>query len=178
MSEPDLPVRRPRGPEAQLEPGARPHGPGPGPRAIAARRWAVDVAIAAAVTAAQVGGSYAAGSWHPGHDSATALAYVLLAVGGASLIARRRYPVAVLAITLVTALWAGAENASLVWFALIVAFFTAVLARKRAAAIASLVIGYAASVWPPWLIGRSGHATAGFALGLAAGLMFLLSAAE
>jgi signal transduction histidine kinase len=58
-----------------------------------------------------------------------------------------------------------------------VAFFNAVLARKRAAAIASLVIGYAASVWP-WLIGQSGHPSAAFALGLAAGLVFLLSAAE
>jgi signal transduction histidine kinase len=86
--------------------------------------------------------------------------------------------VSVLAITLATALWAGALGASMVWLALIVAFFTAVLARKRAAAIASLIIGYVASVWPPWLIGQPGHASAGFALGLAAGLLFLLSVAE
>ena len=103
---------------------------------------------------------------------------MLLAVGGLSLIVRRRYPVAVLAVTLVTALWAGEQNAAVVWLALIVAFFTAVLARKRAAAVASLVIGYVASVWPPWLIGQPGHATVGFALGLAAGLMVLLSVAE
>ena len=50
----------------------------------------------------------------------------------------------------------GALGATVVWLALIVAFFTAVLARKRAAAIASLVIGYVASVWPPWLIGSPG----------------------
>ena len=158
--------------------GHRPSGPGPGPRA-AGWRWALDVAIALVVTAAQVGGSHAASSWHPGaHGSPSALAYALLVVGGLSLIARRRYPVTVLAVTLVTALWAGEQKASVVWFALIVAFFTAVLARKRASAIASLVIGYIASVWPPWLIGRNGHATVGFALGLAAGLMFLLSVAE
>jgi signal transduction histidine kinase len=156
--------------------GPRPRGPGPGPRA-AAWRWAVDVAIALVVTAVQLGGSSGASHWHPGH-SASALAYVLLAVGGLSLIVRRRYPVAVLAVTLVTALWAGEQNAAVVWFALIVAFFTAVLARKRAAAVASLVIGYVASVWPPWLIGQPGHATVGFALGLAAGLMVLLSVAE
>ena len=81
------------------------------------------------------------------------LAYVLLAVGGASLIARRRYPVGVLAVVLVTTLWASGESAHVIYLALIVAFFNAVLARKRAAAIASLVIGYAASVWP-WLIGQ------------------------
>jgi signal transduction histidine kinase len=156
--------------------GPRPRGSGPGPRA-AAWRWAVDVAIALVVTAVQLSASSGASHWHTGH-SASALAYVLLAVGGLSLIVRRRYPVAVLAVTLVTALWAGEQNAAVVWFALIVAFFTAVLARKRAAAVASLVIGYVASVWPPWLIGQPGHATVGFALGLAAGLMFLLSLAE
>ena len=41
-----------------------------------------------------------------------------------------------------------------------------------------LDIGYAAAVWPPWLIGRRGHTSTAFALGLAAGLMFLLAAAE
>jgi len=35
----------------------------------------------------------------------------------------------------------------MIWLALIAAFVNAVLARKRAAAIASLVIGYAVSVW-------------------------------
>ncbi|HEY7014400.1 MAG TPA: histidine kinase [Streptosporangiaceae bacterium] len=162
--------------EADLA-GRRPQEPGPGPRAVAGWRWAVDVAIALVVTAAELGGSSAASHWHTGH-SASALAYVLLAVGGLSLIVRRLYPVPVLAVTLVTALWAGEQNATVVWLALIVAFFTAVLARKRAAAVASLIIGYVASVWPPWLIGQPGHATAGFALGLAAGLMFLLSVAE
>ena len=43
----------------------------------------------------------------PGPGSAGTLAYVLLAVGGASLLARRRYPVGVLAVTLATTLWAS-----------------------------------------------------------------------
>ena len=164
MTRPDL---------SEREPGAL-------ARNATARRWAVDAAIAAVVTAAQVGGALT--TWH--HDGGTAhdggagpLACVLLAVGGASLIARRRYPVGVLAVTLVTTLWASSESAHVIYLALVVAFFSAVLARKRAAAIASLVIGYAASVWP-WLIGQSGHPSAAFAFGLAAGLIFLLSAAE
>ena len=133
--------------------------------------------------AAELGGSHAARSWNwndqfrytapPGIP-----AYVLLAVGGAALLARRRYPVSVLAFVLATTLWAGALNARLIWFALIVAFFTAVQARQRAAAIASLVIGYLAAVWPPWSIGRPGHDTVGFALILAAGLLLLLTLAE
>ena len=80
---------------------------------------------------------------------------------------------------LAVAIWPGtASQARLIWLALIVAFFTAVQARQRAAAVASLVIGYAASVWPPWLIGSPGHATAGFAVGLAVWLLFLLAVAE
>jgi signal transduction histidine kinase len=154
-----------------------PDGSGVWPRTGAARRWAVDVAIAVVVTAVQVGGTYAGARWQPGHGSVSPLGYVLLAVGGVSLLARRRYPVGVLAVTLVTTLWASAGNEHAIYLALIVAFFTATLARKRAAAIASLVIGYAASVWP-WLIGESGHPSAMFAVGLAAGLIFLLSAAE
>ncbi len=164
--------------ESQL-PGRARAGSGAGPRGAASWRWAADAAIALAVTAAQVGGAYAAQSWHTPHQAVGTWAYVVLAAGGASLIARRRYPVAVLAITLATALWAGGPGgAGVVWLALIAAFFNAVLARKRLAAIVSLVIGYLASVWPPWLIGQPGHATIGFALGLAAGLLFLLSAAE
>jgi signal transduction histidine kinase len=166
MTEPDLPVNLPR------RPGLRPRG-------AAARRWAVDAAIAGVVIAIQVGGTFASAGWHPGHATAGIAAYLLLAAGGASLIARRRYPVGVLALTLAVAIWPGAASqARLIWIALIVAFFTAVQARQRAAAIASLVIGYAASIWPPWLIGARGHATAGSAVGLAVLLLFLLAVAE
>ena len=117
--------------------------PGPRPRAASVTRWSVDGAVAVVVTAAQVGANYAV----PPHGVTPSgmgrvLGYVLLAAGAAALIARRRHPVAVLAIALGTTLWAGAEHASVVWLALIVAFFNAVLARKRAAAVVSLVIGY------------------------------------
>jgi signal transduction histidine kinase len=156
-----------------------PHRIGLRPRDAAARLRAADAAIAVAVVAIQVGGSYAWASRHPGHPTPGIAAYLLLAVGGASLIARRRYPVGVLAVTLAVAIWPGmASQASLIWIALIVAFFTAVQARQRAAAVASLVIGYVASIWPPWLIGTRSHASAGFAVGLALGLLFLLAVAE
>jgi signal transduction histidine kinase len=137
----------------------------------------VDAVIAAVVVALELLGTHAAVSWH-GHAAPGLAAYLVLAAGGVSLLARRRYPVAVLAITLATALTAAGLGASVVWFALIVAFFTAVLAHKRAAAIASLVIGYVGGVWPPWLIGQRGHSSVAFALGLAAVLIFLLLVAE
>jgi signal transduction histidine kinase len=166
MTRPDLP--------ADL-----PHQPGPPPRSAAIRRWATDAAIVVIVIAIEVGGTFASASWHHGHVIAGVATYLLLAVGGASLIARRRYPVGVLAVTLAVAIWPGAASqAHLIWIALIVAFFTAVQARQRAAAIASLVIGYVASVWPPWLIGSPGHATARFAVWLAVLLLFLLAVAE
>src|ERR1700722_15305757 len=145
--------------------------PGPAPRTSAARRWALDIAIAAVVTAVQLSATYADSSRHTSAGRAGILSYVLLAVGGAALILRRRYPVGVLTVTLVTTLWAAGQNSQAIYLALIVAFFTAVLAKKRIAAIASLVIGYAASVWP-FLIGESGHPSAVFAVGLAAGLLF------
>src|SRR5260370_35003668 len=103
-------------------------------RAAGARRWAFDAALAAAVTAAEIGGSYAATSWHQKHVAPGILAYLILATGGTSLLARRRYPVAVLAITLAPALLAAHPGAGLAWFALILPFVTAAPATDREAA--------------------------------------------
>ncbi|MGH3150168.1 MAG: hypothetical protein ACRDOB_05480, partial [Streptosporangiaceae bacterium] len=68
ITEPDLPERGP-------------HWPGAWPRTATARRWAVDAAIALAVTAAQVGGVYA---WHRHGDAAGPVVYLASAVGGVS----------------------------------------------------------------------------------------------
>ena len=144
-------------------------------RSDPARRWAVDTVIALAVTAAQVGGAY---GWHHHGADAGAATYIASAAAGVSLIARRRYPVGVLAVTLAATLWAAAASRDAVWFALVAAFFNAVLAGRRAAALASLVVGFAVSVWPPWLIGRHGHTSAASALGLGVLLVCLLSVAE
>ncbi len=94
---------------------------------------------------------------------------MLLIISGGALAARRRYPGAVLGVVLAATLGAKALGAQFVWLGLVVAFVTAVLRGRRWAAIASLVIGYAASVW---------DASAEFALLLAAGLVTLLSVAE
>jgi signal transduction histidine kinase len=154
----------------------------PRPAAETTRRWAVDAVLAAAVVALQVV-AWLAESAHHGQHRPDPASYLLLAVGGASLLVRRRYPVPVLAVALAAALVAAAlggaaQGTPVAWFVLIAAFVNAVLFRKRAAAIASLVIGYLVSVWPPWLIGTRGHASAVFALALLAGLITLLSAAE
>jgi signal transduction histidine kinase len=143
-----------------------------------ARQYAVDAVIAAVVITLQLLGSHAAMGWHKHAAAPGIAAYLVLAAGGVSLLVRRRYPVAVLAITLASALTAAELGASVVWLALVVAFFTAVLARKRAAAIAALIIGYIGATWPPWRIDQRGHTSLATALGLAAALTFLLLVAE
>jgi signal transduction histidine kinase len=148
----------------------------------AVRRWAIDAVIAVVVVGLQLA-VWQAPTGH-GHGGAAApLAYVLLAIGGLALLARRRFPAVVLAVALGTALWqaalgGGVVNARVGWFVLVAAFVNAVLYRRRAAAIASLLIGYIGSVWPPWEIGSPGHTSAVSALSLLAGLLVLLSAAE
>jgi signal transduction histidine kinase len=151
----------------------KPGRPDAGGGAGSARRWSVDVLIAAAVTGAQLG----AMSWHGRQHAAGSLDYALLAVAGAALLGRRRFPVAVLAVTLAASLIAGRSGSPL-YLLLTAAFVNAVLAGQRVAAIASLVIGYLAAVWPPWLIGARQHTTATAALGLLCGLLVLLGAAE
>jgi signal transduction histidine kinase len=138
--------------------------------------------LAIAVTGVQLAVWQAAAA-HEHQRPANPAVYLLLAVGGLALLARRRYPAAVLAVALAMALWQtalgnGVLNARVGWLVLVAAFVNAVLYRKRAAAIASLVIGFLCSVWPPWLIGSPGHTSAVSALSLLAGLLALLSASE
>jgi signal transduction histidine kinase len=143
------------------------------------RRWLVDAGIAAVVTGVSLEGSLAATSWHPHGPPVNLAGLLLVTAGGMALAVRRRYPATVLAVTLAAALVAGpAGHAHTPWLPVIVAFFAAVRAMRRVAVIGSLVIGYLAAVWPPWLIGSRGHASATFALALLCGLLALLSAAE
>ncbi len=141
--------------------------------------YAADIAVAVAVTAIQLAASRATLSWHhheyPGGPGVAG--YLLLAASGLSLIWRRRFPVAVLGAALATTLVAAALGAG-GWIALIVAFVNADVARRRAAAIASLVIGYVVSFWPPWRIGQPGHSSVLIAVSVAGWLIVLLAAAE
>jgi signal transduction histidine kinase len=135
-----------------------------------ARRWTADAALAALVIGVELAASLGTSQWHGAKESRPGtFGIILLVASGLALLARRRYPTVVLAVVLGTTLGANALNARGAWLALIVAFFTAVLRGRRAAAIASLVIGYGVSVW---------HSSAESDLVLAAGLVTLLSVAE
>ena len=135
-----------------------------------ARRWVTDAGVAALATGADLGFSLGHPHWHGQAGSEpNSFAILLLVIGGAALVARRRYPKTVLAVVLGTTLGAVALGADAGWFALLIAFFTAVLRGERVAAIASLTIGYGFSVW---------KASGEFDLLLLAGLVTLLSVAE
>jgi len=144
----------------------------------------IDGVIAVIVTVVQVAGSYVLIAGHPGSShrpagfNAALIGCLLLAAGGAALLWRRRYPVAVLTVTLVIAVTAfalGARVSSLAW---IVAFFTAVLTRHRTAAIASLAIVFLLSVLPGWIATNGAEPSLAFTLGLLAWLLALFCAAE
>jgi signal transduction histidine kinase len=134
------------------------------------RQWVTDAGIAAVATGADLAFSL---TRHQGHGQPVGppgpLGTTLVIIGGVALLARRRYPRAVLAVVLAATLGATAAGAANAWLALLVAFFTAVLRGYRVTAIASLVVGYAVSAW---------RGTLEFDLLLAAGLVTLLSVAE
>ena len=144
------------------------------------RRWGLDIALAVVVTVVQLVATHAASSWwHHSGISPGWFGYLLLAVAGLVLTFRRQFPVVVLAVSLAATLLAGAiGHAGMIWLALIVAFVGAVVAGRRLAAVASLVIGYAATCWPVWQVGRTGHTSVSAALGIAAWLLVLLAVAE
>jgi signal transduction histidine kinase len=143
------------------------------------RATVTDIAVAVGVAAIQLVAVQVVWSWH--HHPAGAAPgwpeYLLLAVSGLVLAWRRRYPVTVLAVALGASLGADALGSG-VWIAVIVAFVNAEVYRRRAAAVASLVIGYLVTFWPPWRIGAPGHASPAVGLGVAAWLITLLAVAE
>jgi signal transduction histidine kinase len=135
-----------------------------------ARQRVADAGVAALATGADLALSLAHHQWHgQAGRQPNSFGIALVVIGGVALLARRRYPRAVLAVVLAATLGAVALGAQNAWFALFVAFFTAVLRGQRAAAVASLIIGYGVSAW---------QATLEFDLLLLAGLVTLFSVAE
>ena len=142
------------------------------------RHWSIDAVIAIVVAAIQVGATYAAAT----HQlrSISILGYFLLAVAGLVLVARRRYPVIVLALSYAASVsfWMTTDLRGLIFLADIVAFVTVVLARKRASAVVALVGYYVGYLWLPALAGTHRAPAPAVATGAAAGLLALLSVAE
>ena len=141
------------------------------------RSWTGDAALALAIAAVQLAGTALAGHRQPERESFDVLAGLLLAAGPAALVVRRRFPAAVLAWTFAStfAYLALDYPRGPVFFGLIAAFFTAVLAGRRRVAWASLAAGYVSVLWlvepdePPSLVA---------ALGLLAWFIVLATVAE
>lgn len=144
----------------------------------AAWRWRSDALIALGVFAFQVGCTCVFYS-HLGQPLAPG-GVVLLSAGSLALVARRRYPVLVLAVSYVTTLWFAAmqTHGGPIWLSVIVAFCTAIYLRKRAAALGFLAACYVGFLWGPPLVGKGQAPTALFAVSLGAGLVFLVGVAE
>jgi signal transduction histidine kinase len=144
------------------------------------REWRLDVGIALLVCVAQLAFTTLAARGQPERDPLDVLGYALLAAGPLALVVRRRYPVAVLAVAFATTLGYSLTDypRGPIFFGQIVAFFTAVTLGHRVAAIISLVLGYVAFLWLPYLFGTESAPSLATGLGLAAWLLVLLSAAE
>jgi len=152
--------------------------PGPLPP-LTRRQWAVDAAVAVVVAAIQVVAGGFAVEAHAHGRPLSDVGLALLAASGAVLVARRRNPVAVLAVTyvLVFAYLATQQQGAAPWLASTIAFCTAIYLRRRVAAIGFLVACYVASQWGPMLAGDPPPKTSA-TLSVGFGLLFLLGVAE
>ncbi|MDQ3946612.1 MAG: histidine kinase [Actinomycetota bacterium] len=141
------------------------------------RSWTGDAALALAIAAVQVAGTFLAGHRQPERESFDVLAGLLLAAGPAALVVRRRFPAAVLGWAFTTtALYVALDYPrGPIFFALIAAFFTAVLAGRRRVAWGSLAAGYVSFLW---LVDRDDPPSLVAALGLLAWFVVLATAAE
>ena len=112
----------------------------------------IDVVLALGIAVVQVGGAALAG--HGQNEPLSAFGALLLAAGALALLARRRAPRTVLSIALVatTAYELLDEPNGPVFFALIVALFTTMMAGRRGFAWVVLVVGYGLIMWLPSIV--------------------------
>jgi signal transduction histidine kinase len=139
-----------------------------------------DALLAAGLAAFLLVGTYFASQGQHGRRPFEAGTVALLVVAAGALAWRRRYPVAVLGVVFGAALvyFVLGYAAGPIWLALIIAYFTAVVAGHRLAAAVVAVVGFAIFPWLDYLLrDQPGPSPVGLA-GLAAWLLVLLGAAE
>jgi signal transduction histidine kinase len=138
-----------------------------------------DWALALTTAALQLGVAALANSH--GHRTLPAWAVLLLAAGPAALLVRRRHPSAVLVTTFAAALAYSAANGyprGVVFPALVVAFWAAMMSGRRRLGWLSLLAGYAVFVAALPLAGLQPTASALWASGIAGWMLLLAAAAE
>jgi signal transduction histidine kinase len=139
-----------------------------------------DIALAALVTVVQVGFTILAGAHQNPERDFDALAVILLASGPVALAWQRRFPLGVYAVVFTSALayWVSGYPQGPVFFALVIAFVTVVLAGYRFFAWGSIVLGYVSFQWLGVLVGTRDEPSVVGALGLGAWLLVLATTAE
>ena len=139
-----------------------------------------DAALAVGLAAFFLVGTYFASQGQPERRAFDAGAVVLLLVAAGALAFRRRQPVAVLGVVFGTALVyfvLGYANGP-IWLALVIAYFTAVVAGHRREAAVVAVAGFVIFPWLDFLLRDRPPPAIGGLLSLAAWLLVLLGVAE
>jgi signal transduction histidine kinase len=142
--------------------------------------WPLDLAIAVVAGVVQLVGTSFAAQHQPARRPLDALGYALLAAGPAATLGRRRHPVAVLAVVFVlTRLYLALDYPEgPIYLALIVAFFTTMLAGHRLVGWLVLAAGYVTFLWLDPLLGRGPAPSLLEGTALAAWLLVLGGSAE
>lgn len=142
--------------------------------------WVRDTLLAVVVCWFQVAGTNFAAAHHQSARPLDAIGNILLALGPAALIFRRKQPIAVLgvvfAITFAYRMLHYPEGP--VWLALIIAFVAAVGSGPRWLGWATISLGYLALLWGPSLAGRESSPSVDGAIAIAAWLLVLLGGSE
>ena len=157
-----------------------PAAPGPGPAPSPRASALFDAALAVVLAAFFLVGSYFASQGQPGRRAFDAGAVVLLLVAAGALAWRRRYPVAVLLVVFGATLtyFVVGYAPSPIWLAMIVAYFTAVVAGHRLPAAIVAVVGFLVFPWLDFLLRDAPAPSPAGLAGLAAWLLVLLGAGE
>jgi signal transduction histidine kinase len=144
------------------------------------RGWQADLAVTLVVGVIQILGTHLAAQGQPERKSLDAIAYLLLAAGPIALMFRRRFPIPTYIVVFGTTLayTAAGYPRGPIWLPLIISLFSVVLAGHRWVALGSIVAGYVAFLWLPYLLGDEPAPSLAGAFGLAAWLIVLLFAAE
>lgn len=139
-----------------------------------------DITVAVAVAALEVAALGAAAHHHNAARWWNPLWLAVLILGPAALVLRRRYPVEVLFVVLASAFAYGLHSGGIdpMFFALIVAFASAVLRGHRVAAVTSLIAGYVGFLWLRPALGVGHWPRLGGVVALAAWLLVLYAGAE
>ena len=144
------------------------------------RAQAVDAAVAVVLAVVQTAGAAFAGREQDAHDPLDLRGGALLVIGSLALAVRRRYPVPVYAVTFLCT--AGYVLLGYpfgpIWFSMILALATLVMAGQRVAALVAITVGYVTFTWLPYVVGVEDAPSVAAAVGLAAWLLLLLAIAE